>query len=146
MKTTVLKTAAILLILAGIFSCRKDKDKDQNDSVPYMPCPCEGKEKVDLMATNAQLFKDSIPSSIKNKYNTYVIYHSDSDSATFYTHPDIFVIYHICNFPDYAKKWDIPRQGCEIYLKGQIYRPCYTLFHPMDRAYYDIVLTTLKLK
>jgi hypothetical protein len=32
MKENILKARAILLILAGSFSCKKEKDKDNNDN------------------------------------------------------------------------------------------------------------------
>jgi len=60
----------------------------------------------------------------------------------------------ICNFPDFAKEWDIPEEGLKIYFEGSFYESC--VRKPYD-AYgvggdedlwpffsYDFVLTHLK--
>jgi hypothetical protein len=134
----------ILLILAGgFYSCRKD-------TILYVPCPCEEKEEVaDIeIPKNALFFSDSVPLSVENKYNAWVIYHTETDSTTLFIqiNPSMTQIINICNFPDYAKKWTVPIQGYDIYLKGKLYRPCYEPPHYGDKIYYDYVLTNLKLK
>jgi hypothetical protein len=108
------------------------------DDVPYKPCPCEGKENINLkIPENALLFKDSTYNN-KDSIAYYAIYNAGSSSGR--------IIVNICNFPDYAKKWDIPMQGCEIYLKGNLYSPCYEIPNYGEELCFDIVLTNLKLK
>ena len=50
---------------------------------------------------------------------------------------------HICNFPDFAKVWDIPEYGCKVYIEGLSY-----IMDPYEGSLGHIpinyVLTTLK--
>jgi hypothetical protein len=48
----------------------------------------------------------------------------------------------ICNFPDFAKTWDIPENGRKIYFEGISYYPSFG--STGDRISFDYVLTTLK--
>jgi hypothetical protein len=55
-------------------------------------------------------------------------------------------ICEICNYPDFAKAWNIPINGCKVYFEGKLYYPCYEPPHYSNISYYDCILTTLKLK
>lgn len=133
----VLKYATILLILAQILFFCSEKEEGLGGDVPYEPCPCDNGE-AELMEQQYQipegaalLFKDSIPEQMKYDYKIlyrlYILFDSKTNNAHLIVrsgsgYPNRMGI--ICNFPDFAKKWDIPENGCLVYIKGLNYQSC----------------------
>jgi hypothetical protein len=131
--------SAILLVLVfGTFSCEKKFD----GNVPYKTCLYE--EKMSLMETQdfprgkAYLFMDFIPEQMENQINNeilsaqfpkvcWIVYDSETDVATFWigkVHSSGGTELYggtICNFPDFAKKWDIPENGIKVDIQGVMY-------------------------
>ena len=152
-----------MLILVGVPSC-KEKVESGGD-VPYKPCPCGETSLASLKFSQgeAYLFKDSIPEQIGNQINNemysapfpivcWIIYYSETDDVRisianlFYpSGGNILSVGPICNFPDFAKEWDIPKNGCKVYLEGQVYEPCNSS-GITNVVYIDYVLTRLKRK
>lgn len=149
MKRIILKTAAVLLILAGGFaSCgNKENNEEKNEAqemqgnVPYMPCDCGGKEVTGIeLPKEALLVADSV-SDRKDGVAYYAVFNSHKSSES------ERIIVNICNFPDFAKKWDgIFLQGREVYLSGKLYNTCYELPRYGFERSFDMILTDLKLK
>ena len=158
----ILKFIALMLILAGVHSC-KEKVESGGD-VPYKPCPCEEKS-TDLTYNqkfyqgDAYLFKDSIPEQMGNQINNeiysepfpivcWIVYYSETDVAyiNFFSKNGINCIGTICNFPDFAKEWITTGNGCKVYYEGQLYEPCNPSGSIAHAVYIDYVLTKLKRK
>jgi hypothetical protein len=77
----------------------------------------------------AKLFDDT-------ELTAYLVENFDSG---FKTH------YRICNYPQYAKEWDIPENGLPVLLSGKAYPPSFNPgFQPANRAFFDLELTTLR--
>jgi hypothetical protein len=55
-------------------------------------------------------------------------------------------ICEICNYPDFAKAWTIPVNGCKIYFEGITYQACIPKGGIATVAYFDYILTVLKKK
>ncbi|MDR1345931.1 MAG: hypothetical protein LBK03_04430, partial [Bacteroidales bacterium] len=56
-----------------------------------------------------------------------------------------FTTYRICNYPSYAKEWDIPENGLPVLLSGKVYPHSYDPgFHPTNQTFFDLELTMLK--
>jgi hypothetical protein len=136
---------------------------DEQGNVPYNPCLCEGQEQkladIFISPDVVYLFKDSIPKQIeKNMYDNiyqpenedglkWIIYDSETDIAHIYHGIGVFMmIYKICNFPDFAKKWDIPQNGQLVYFKGITYQACNPPGGIATVSYFDFVLTHLEIK
>jgi hypothetical protein len=69
----------------------------------------------------------------------------DDTEPTAYLTVGNFSTYRICNYPQYAKEWDIPENGLSVLLSGKVYPPSFNPgFHPMNRAFFDLELTMLK--
>jgi hypothetical protein len=59
--------------------------------------------------------------------------------------PDFINYYRICNYPQYAKEWDIPGNGLPVSLSGNVYPPSFNPgFYPTVMAFFDLELTMLK--
>ena len=120
------KITAILLMLSGSFSsCVKKSESD--DKVPYVLCHCE--EERPLWRTfqgEAYLFKDSIPIQMVEIINAelfdkslkvvcWILYESENDyiGITIGNYGEHLMIGggRICNFPVFAREWDIPQNG-----------------------------------
>jgi hypothetical protein len=133
-------------------------------TIPYINCISTYIfDTVPLMG-RGYLFMDSLPSNIQYSTNVmYIVYYKEQDSATFYA-PDMpYYISNpnnpngtklqkytgfsgiICNFPDFAKKWEIPINGKHIYYDSIFYET-----EPIDFPAYPypsggyLILTTLK--
>ena len=166
MKSQIIKLVALIALLTGGFSSCTEKEELGGD-VPYKPCPCEKEmplwEIQQFPRGEAYLFKDSIPIQMVNKINTemyldpfpkicWIVYDSEIDDACinignlFY--PDggsISSIGSICNFPDFAKEWIIPENGCKVNLEGIMYEPC-NIDGTANVVRINYVLTSLKRK
>jgi len=155
MKTKILKHTAIALLLAGsVFSCAKRGES--SGEVPYKPCPCETNDvSLGTIKGEARLFVDE--QSSRNTeiivYHSYVYdYFSDRaylklklNSLPFFSEnlPDWSGVLDICNFPDFAKKWEISG-GIDVYYEGIIYPHCEEF--GCREFCYNFILTKLKIK
>lgn len=112
----------------------------EEGEVPYKPCPCDSGASVDILHGEVYLFKDYIPQGIN--YQTInaevsgiqlgicvLVFNSETEEAYLtplndvpeFSNPAYF---RICNFPDFAKEWTIPENGCRVYLEGKLYENC----------------------
>ena len=59
---------------------------------------------------------------------------------------NVRIIRRICNFPQYARDWDVPEKGVPVILKGKFYH--FDGFQPAsaDQMYYDLELLTIQKK
>jgi len=108
------------------------------DNVPYASCPLESNDTVFLRGV-AYLFRDSMPYGQWNKDGIMnILYYTTSDTVLFYSkYVSIYLcLYHpatndfhydgfICNFPNFAKSWNIPPEGRQIYFKGIFFETIY---------------------
>jgi hypothetical protein len=117
----ILGFAAIVLLLAGGFSCGKEKENTPR----YILCDKTGGNYIDTinLRGNGYLFLNSIPASLENQKNlAFVVYFPEQDSAVFkIAYSDAIYSADICNFPNYAKHWEIPLQGKAFLFKGEFY-------------------------
>jgi hypothetical protein len=145
----ILKLTVILLILTSSFTCKKT-EPETDGIVPYAPCSCEDKEQASLIFSpgEALLFKDSIPNDMAFQILSWIVFDSKTDTAilTIGGKGAIEHICEICNYPDFAKAWDIPINGCKIYFEGIAYAPCIPKGGIATVSYYDYILTVLKRK
>ena len=157
-KTTI-KLLFTFAVLAGVFSCNADKfDSEFGGAVPYISCPCGGKPlsgSAQFQKGKAYLFKDSVPEQMKEQINNemysdpslvicWIVYDSEADASTinFHRSDGMFSSGFICNFPDFAKRWNIPQSGYKIDFEGRSYAPCFSF----DIGDINYVLTSLKRK
>jgi hypothetical protein len=145
----ILSFAAILLIMASAFTC--GKEKEDNGSVPYAPCSCNDKPlaQLNFPSGEAYLFKDSIPNDMDFQIRSSYCIVFDSKKGTAQLtigRGDIGSICEICNYPDFAKVWDIPINGCKVYFEGITYEACIPKYGIAVITYYDYILTILKRK
>ena len=53
----------------------------------------------------------------------------------------------ICNYPQWAKDWEIPENGLPVIISGKIYQPSYNPgFYTADKYFTDMELTSIKKK
>jgi hypothetical protein len=68
----------------------------------------------------------------------------DDTEPTAYLTVGNFSTYRICNYPQYAKEWNIPENGLPVLLSGKVYPPSFDPgFQPANRAFFDLELTRL---
>jgi hypothetical protein len=166
MKTVLSITAKIFacLFIAGLLgfggcaSMNSDENGDNytGGAVPYAPCPCgeEGDHQNHITKGEALLFVNSVPKQIDSdyfgegrEYRNYIVYYSEGDSAELYEFHDRYkVICSICNFPSFAKKWNIPDSGVTVDYEGKYYDACYPIYGFANFSHYSMILTELKLK
>ena len=152
-----------LCVVAVVYSC--GKRIETGGEVPYKDCPCDEEkplwEEQRFPRGEAYLFKDYIPEQMNNYFNDkmssvpfpnicYIVYNSETDVATIgianldRPETNIMFIGQICNYPDFAKEWDIHENGIKIIIEGRMYRDCrnhYSYYVP-----FDYILTSLKRK
>ena len=96
----------------------------------------------------AYLFKDSVPyqKQVELVRNWIILYNRDKKNETRITMDGTYSLPFrgmICNFPDFAKAWDIPEYGCKVYIEDISYLP--TFGSNGEVISFDYVLTTLKM-
>jgi hypothetical protein len=92
-------------------------------NVPHATCSGEYTETMDLEGAG-YLFVDFFPDELQREIDIiYVIYNKEYDSGYFSV-----VVYskghysgNICNFPDFAKEWEINSDGKQIYFQGKLH-------------------------
>jgi len=132
------------------------------ENVPYEKCTPFNKM-IEINGTG-YLFMDSIPANVQYGYNLmYIVYERVQDKATFNAPNRPFSLHPpppkgkitpisgfsgtICNFPYFAKNWNIPTTGIPIEYRGEfneyddtVVFPCASFCH--KKGY--LVLTILK--
>ena len=169
---------ALCVVLAGSFySC--GKRVEAGGEVPFKACPCDEDKSMQLadwgdtpveFYLEGYLFKDFRPENlilepfVKHEdplltHAYYIVYDSEKDMACYSVEggiPGTGSPLRICNFPYFAKEWNIPENGLKISFSGVFYFSC------ERKAYmeccgsgdwssqggfyfaYDIILTNLK--
>jgi hypothetical protein len=164
MKRILKFTTAILLIVAGNFSCGKEEDKVwENIPVEYVKCPCEHetviKESslnwgsgstdnvlmIDISKTDEDKIKELLESEEIRQYLSYepatekAIYTFKSESGVWLT------VGFICNFPS-RYNWEIPVNGIRVSFTGDVFEMCKPIVFIPEHFYFDLVLTSFKIK
>ena len=136
----IFKYTAIVLFFAGCFCFCAEKGGEEplrEGEVPYKPCPCEIGWillEEEYVPKEAYLFKDSIPKEIRRKLTSpeyleivstscWIVVNSELNSAWIEIRAPKSIYGwecngEICNFPDFAKEWDIPVEGCLVDIEG----------------------------
>jgi len=131
--------------------------------VAYKPCDCENPlASFQFQRGEAYLFRDYIPEQMNSymwgKANSHpfphvvsIVYNSETKEAeiriknltTAGESADLLTLGPICNFPEFAKEWDIPESGIRVIFEGRMYEPCnpYGFTHVIR---IDYVLTKLE--
>ena len=174
MKYRILITVVLLLLAATLSSCKKKDEKEEEPGivdclpcgeaggeVPYKPCHCEeypvkpAEGVTNFSQGEAYLFRaGSISEQMTNKMNAerdssivcMIIYYS-MDSAIMYINGRETANQRggICNFPDFAKEWDIPETGCKVDVEGMMYIDCH-YYGTLGHVPIIYLLTSLKRK
>ena len=145
MNIEILKSITLLLVLMGSFSSCTDKS-DKLTVIPYIDCAHEG-EYLDTLQLEGVglLFVDSVPIRLQNTNDVmYITYDKEQNTATFSANYPTRAQYvgNICNFPDFAKNWEISSEGKQIYYKGELHETgAYLSGIPIIGG--DMILTTL---
>jgi hypothetical protein len=123
--------------------------------VPYAACNHEGKylSTTDVEG-NAYLFNNNVPEAIKAElqkekessgFVAWIVYVSDDNTATMYvSSKNEESTGKICNYPEFAKLWEIPLNGQKISYTGTAFKVGEYLSIP-PHVGYDLVLNTLKI-
>ena len=156
MKTSILKHAVFLLFLAGSFySCAERAESSDVGDVPFELCLRDerGSDELIDVKGEAYLFCESIPDAIKAKlsqrYTAWIVYGGDSEYeigniATLHLSSQYDIgTYYICNYPDFAKQWEVSLTGQKVYFEGKAYLLGQYLSVPTISGY-DFGLTLLK--
>ena len=129
----------------------------ESDTVPYKPCPCEELDmKGDALRGEVYLFKNYVPKKIDfptvcievwglEFENCFLVFNSETENANLTLVDGSYglpIYGDICNFPNFAKKWNIPQNGCKIYIEGTTHPVCYS--HNADRLILEYLLTHLE--
>jgi len=146
-----------LMVLLAAGSCEKLKNwRPQMDvmprvvEVPYNDCiPMDStyRDTIHLIGVVAYLFIDSVPVGVQNdKDIPYIMYDSKQDVATFFVPalPRFYYYGNVCNFPDFAKGWNVLSTGKQINYDGELHAS--ENYYANIPAYRDgnLILTTLK--
>jgi hypothetical protein len=127
-----------------------NKNETDNGNVAYAPCACDDKPLAALPISSgeAYVFKDSIPSEMAFQIVNWIVFYSKTDTAvlTIKGGGAIEHICEICNYPDFAKDWNIPINGCKVYFEGIAYESCTPKGGIATVSHYDYILTVLKRK
>ena len=83
---------------------------------------------------------------LKDNWNfIWIIYNAQTQQTTLYVVVDhmSMMIFRICNFPDFAKEWDVSDKGQKVYIEGITYESCEEHGGHATVSNFDCVLTTL---
>ena len=130
------------------------EDNELTGTIAYKRCPIPPealnpemsfKGGIQFPQGEAYLFKDSVSEKMITKFKNYWIILFDSKTDITHLFTRLFNMPTggvICNFPDFAKAWDIPENGCKVYFEGLTYVSSYG--GTANQVQFDYVLTNLK--
>jgi hypothetical protein len=157
----------LLMVMIFVTACNSNIENEDNGlPINYEDNELEGtvayrrpcKEAKPLLRSHPQgiayLFKDFIPEGIEELYKPidttsnvayWIVFDSKANRVVLYGFDGFWwSAGDVCNFPDFAKAWDIPENGCKVYFEGIAYESC-TPKGGIPMSYsYDFVLTILK--
>jgi hypothetical protein len=109
-----------LLSVLGIVGC-EEKDTQEKEEETILPCNLTSDRWSDYDISNMEtvLFDSSVPVNFEGA--SYVMLNPESDTNVIFIIKASIPRYYICNFPDYAKKWNIPSEGLPIVISGLAY-------------------------
>ena len=149
---------AILLTLTGsLVSCTAEKKEEEiGGNVPFKLCPDAG-ERLGVLSGEAYLFRDYIPLQMQillfspPRIVATIVLCGETDRVLFEIRSTtqegqgIVGVTRaggvICNFPDFAREWNICNNGIRVYYEGFKYR--HSRIIPGDHSPFDLVLTAL---
>jgi hypothetical protein len=146
---------ALCVVLAGCFySCTNRAEAGGN--VPFKPCPCEEEKPMfGPFQGEAYLFRDFIPEEMLHQISKensddpsrgvrWIVFNSETGRAELtVARSTMLGISEICNFPTFALEWNIPKNGCKVYLEGISYESCVPKGGIAMVTYSDLILTNL---
>jgi len=166
---------AILLFLAGSFYACAEKTEAEckGGEVPYKPCEFDSGGKIEnpfdetgklrlkevylFRGLSTQMYEKVLYEMSKGLVVGYIVFNSETGSSNIHiivpcnVNWTVFGIGTICNFPDFAKKWNIPQNGIKVDIEGILYYACWG--GPCDivnfgdgRVRFNLMLTNLKRK
>ena len=156
-KVALAAMPSMVLIFSLLFLATNCEKPENGGDVPYKPCLCEEEKPLEdfyFPQGEAYLFKDSIPAEMEyflmcNSYpdkSCWIVFDSQTDDAVLTILTGEHALYYckICNFPDFAKKWNIPENGCLVHFEGIAYDACKPMGGVGILIYQDYILTKLK--
>lgn len=155
MKTLIIKTNFIILLLFIIAAgCKKD-DKYEVVTLEYSKCPCNSEmsfirevimDKIMMYDSTKTTFPKMQELSLNGESTIFICYNPESNNAILYSITGVFEgIGYICNFPKIAKEWEIPSNGIHISFSADAFESCKSQNSAgFVVGYSDNVLTSLK--
>ena len=113
--------------------------------IPYVICESEdGYMDSIQMKNETWLFNDSVSTTFlrQSGYISWIVYTPENNTAIMHVSSTHYNIHEICNYPEFAKQWDVPLSGQKVYYEGIAYR----MNAGYDSPLYKIVLTTFRKK
>ena len=163
-KFFLIKAAILLLVAGNLVSCTNRVETE----VDYFPCFCSDEnnesEELEHIKGTAYLFKGCVrlipyDGTNRDKRLSIITFDPEEKIACIYYNDPIGIgaggaINRICNFPDFAKEWNIPETGIIVNYEGYRYKAC--KYEPYIQAcgcvspsslgvifYIDFILTNL---
>ena len=146
--TDTLARYAVVKITMGGLTKQVLFNQEKAGYVPYKSCPCEtDMPPVFFEQIESYLFRDSVPEyrllNPASDNSLWIVFYSGrNETGIIRVPPRGIYVGHICNFPDFAKKWDIPEDGLKIYFEGYTQTFCFAYVGLGTR--YSFILTNLK--
>lgn len=155
MKTIIIKTGLITLLLFMMGGgCKKD-DEYEVITLEYVKCPCNLEmsfikevtmDKIMLFDTTKTAITEMQELSLNGENAMFVCYNPQRNNANIYTiRGESVGIGYICNFPEIAREWEISSNGIYISYSANAFESCRALNSIGGTMYFsDNVLTSLK--
>jgi hypothetical protein len=150
-----MKTKNGIVLLSALFllswGCTNDANNDEggnsgtSDLIPYIMCDHPDyiggyMDTIDFKGIG-YLYLDSIPYEMRYRKDILsIVYDKEHDSVTCHGGYEPRISGTICNFPEFAKKWEL---GEQFYYEGKLY---VTGEYPGYMIGGNMVLSILKLK
>jgi hypothetical protein len=147
-----------VLMLGMVISCSKEDTPEQEtiETVNTDETPRQGTEETLFACTTrtddelsyyltdhvATVLKEYSEKQVSSSYIVIAKRFDDTEPTAYLTAG--LSTYRICNYPQYAKEWDIPEGGLSVLLSGKVYPPSFDPgFQSAILAFFDLELTTL---
>ncbi len=153
MKPKILKLSTVVLLFAFISAGCQDENEHEGIPLEYVKCLCDHETEFIKTITydSILLFDASITSIAERKELAqdgdcakYISYNK-TDTTFFYSICGTMTgVSYVCNFPEIAKDWEIPKNGIIVSYSADVFKLCDLPMSISTHTYAMLVLTFLK--
>lgn len=153
MNCNILKLSMVILLFVFFGAGCQEKNELEGIPLEYIKCPCTHEtEFIKTITYDSILLFDASKTSIAERKELsqdgdcakYISYNKSDTTFLYSICGTMTGIGYVCNFPEIAKDWEIPKNGIIVSFSADEFKLCDPPTSIATHTYANLVLTSLK--